>query len=203
MAGCLGEGETVFVVDSMPVPVCKNSRMGRSKVCRQHADTAPDIGWSAVVKQYFFGYKLHLVITMEGVVHSLDLTPASVHDVRFLDDLKHSGLNNCILLGDKGYLSSECSTDLFTTRRIRLYTPMRSDQKDYRRHPAVFSRSRKRIETIFSQLCDHLMMKRNYAKSFNGLSARLVYKLAAVTCLQGLNEVNGRSINHIKHALAA
>jgi len=203
LSGLMSEGEDVFLVDSMPVPVCRNSRAGRSKVCREHHRTAPDKGYSAVNRQYFFGYKLHLVTTVRGVMHSMDITPASVHDVRFLDDVRHSGLNNCTLLADKGYISSECRTDLFTTQGIRLETPMRSNQQGFRRYPMVFARCRKRIETLFSQLCDQMLMKRNYAKSFSGLASRTLYKLAAVTCLQWLNLSSGRPLNHIKHALAA
>lgn len=47
------------------------------------------------------------------------------------------------------------------------------------------------------------MIKRNYAKSFNGLSTRVISKIAAVTVLQMINKINGKPINHIKHALAA
>jgi hypothetical protein len=46
------------------------------------------------------------------------------------------------------------------------------------------------------------MIKRNYAKSFKGLSTRVVSKVAAVTVLQMINKINGRPLNHIKHALA-
>ena len=56
---------------------------------------------------------------------------------------------------------------------------------------------------MFSQLTDHMMIKRNYAKSFNGLSTRIAAKVAAVTVLQMINKINGRPLNRIKHALAA
>ncbi|MDR9399634.1 MAG: IS982 family transposase, partial [Salibacter sp.] len=82
-------------------------------------------------------------------------------------------------------------------------TPMRSNQKEFEPFPFVFKKSRKRIETLFSQLCDHMMIKRNYAKKFNGLATRMVCKTTAITALQLINHNNGRPINHIKHALAA
>ncbi|MBD3749667.1 MAG: hypothetical protein IE931_09230 [Sphingobacteriales bacterium] len=46
-----------------------------------------------------------------------------------------------------------------------------------------------------------MMLKRNYAKTFNGIKARTMAKVAAVTVLQYINYLNGRPINHIKHAL--
>jgi hypothetical protein len=48
-----------------------------------------------------------------------------------------------------------------------------------------------------------MVLKRNYAKSLEGLQARLISKITAVTVLQAMNRVNNRPINHLKHALAA
>jgi hypothetical protein len=80
---------------------------------------------------------------------------------------------------------------------------MRRNQKAWRPWPKAFKTARRRIETSFSQLCDQMMLKRNYAKSFMGLRGRLIAKVTAVTLLQYLNEQNDRPLNHIKHALAA
>ncbi|MBI2730615.1 MAG: IS982 family transposase, partial [Sphingobacteriales bacterium] len=60
-----------------------------------------------------------------------------------------------------------------------------------------------RIETLFSQLCDQMMLRRNYAKSLTGLKTRLISKIAAVTLLQWINYHKQKPINHLKHALAA
>lgn len=199
----MNEGEDFFIVDSMPVPICKNAREKRLKSCCEVFETAPDKGYSAVNRQYFIGYKLHAVISLKGVIHSMDLSKASVHDLHYLSDVKLSGMNNCTLIGDAGYLSSNQQVDLFTNHRIELKTPMRSNQKEFEPFPFVFKKSRKRIETLFSQLCDHMMIKRNYAKKFNGLATRMVCKTTAITALQLINHNNGRPINHIKHALAA
>lgn len=199
----MNEGEDFFIVDSMPVPICKNAREKRLKSCCEVFETAPDKGYSAVNRQYFIGYKLHAVISLKGVIHSMDLSKTSVHDLHYLSDVKLSGMNNCTLIGDAGYLSSNQQVDLFTNHRIELKTPMRSNQKEFEPFPFVFKKSRKRIETLFSQLCDHMMIKRNYAKKFNGLATRMVCKTTAITALQLINHNNGRPINHIKHALAA
>lgn len=203
MAREMNEGENYFIVDSMPIPVCKNARENRLKACCEVFETAPDKGFSAVNQQYFIGYKLHTVISLKGVVYSMDLSKASIHDLNYLSDVRMSGMNNCTLIGDTGYLSSEQQTDLFTNHQIKLKTPMRINQKDFKPFPFVFKKSRKRIETLFSQLCDQMMVKRNYAKTFNGLATRMICKMTATTALQLINYQNGKPINHIKHALAA
>jgi Transposase DDE domain len=133
----------------------------------------------------------------------MDLTKASVHDVNYLKEVKGSGMNSATLIGDKGYLSMQMQTDLFNQCNIRLETPKRINQKDQQSWHPVFRKSRKRIETLFSQLCDQMMLKRNYAKSLNGLNVRLISKIAAVTVLQHINHQQSKPINHLKHALAA
>jgi len=203
IAGFINEGEDFYLVDSIPIPICKNAREKSSKVCKENFETAPNKGYSAVNKTWYFGYKLHLLTSVRGVFHSMDLTKASVHDVQYLSQVKHSGLNNCILLGDKGYLSSTQQLDLFSSCNIKLETPMRSNQNDYTLYPPVYKKVRKRIETLFSQLCDQFMLKRNYAKTLIGLSVRILTKVTSVTLLQYINLKNGKPINNLKYALAS
>ena len=201
LADELNEDEDIFIVDSMPLPVCNIARAGRSSVLRKDFDTSPDKGYSAITKTYFYGYKLHLITSLKGVYKSVDITKASVHDIHYLSDVKRSSLNNCTLLGDKGYLSSESKIDLFHTAKIELVTPKRRNQSDFIKYPYVFSKSRKSIETQFSQLTDQFLIKRNYAKTFLGLCTRVWGKIAAFTILQAINKSNGKPLNQIKYAL--
>ena len=196
-------GENVFIVDSIPVPICKLAREKQIKICKENFKTAPDKGYSAVNKSYYFGYKLHFITSVRGIFHSMDLTKASVHDVHFLSQLKYTGLNNCTLVGDKGYISSEYQLDLFSNCQVNLQTPSRSNQKNHKSFETVYRKVRKRIETLFAQLCDQFMLKRNYAKSVLGLSVRLLTKITGVTLLQYLNIQNNKPLNHLKYALAS
>jgi hypothetical protein len=133
----------------------------------------------------------------------MDLTKASVHDIHFLNDIKYSGINNCILVGDKAYASKPIQIDLFTTRQIVLKAPSKSHQNVKEHVPFILIKARKRIETIFSQLCDQLMLRRNYAKTTRGLSVRILCKITAVTLLQYINFQNNKPLNHLKYALAS
>jgi hypothetical protein len=203
LAKKLVEEQDVFIVDSIPIPVCKIAREKRCKFGRESFESSPDKGYSAVSKSYYYGYKLHLVTSATGVFYSMDLTKASVHDVSYLKEVKQSGMKNAILIGDKGYLSKQVQSDLFHYSNVRLETPKRNNQKQEKAWHPVFRKSRKRIETLFSQLCDQMMLKRNYAKTINGLNTRLISKIAAVTILQYINYQQNKPINHLKHALAA
>ena len=202
LADRLNEYEDVYLVDSIPVPVCQITRERRSKIFKESFDTAPDIGYSAVSKSYYYGYKLHLVTSVRGIFQSMDLTKASVHDVHYLSEVKKSGLSTCTLIADKGYLSSTYQIDLFNSCQINLQTPKRANQ-ERDPFPSIFKKMRKRIETLFAQLCDQFMLRRNYAKTILGLSVRILSKITAVTLLQYINSKNNRPINHLKYALAA
>ena len=102
-----------------------------------------------------------------------------------------------------GYLSAKVQLNLFETVNINLQTPMRKNQKDYQEQPYIFRKSRKRIETLFSQLCDQFMIRRNYAKSFDGFRTRILSKISALTMIQYLNKfVFDRPINSLKLNLA-
>ena len=131
----------------------------------------------------------------------MDITIAEVHHIHFLKNIKQQ-LSDCVLLGDRGYLSESIQLDLFQTARIQLETPKRSNQKEYKPQPYIFRKSRKRIETLFSQLCDQFLIRRNYAKSFAGFKTRILAKITALTLIQYINKfIFDRPINNIKNQL--
>ena len=193
------EFEDYFIVDSMPLEICKFSRHSRIKICKEEFESAPSKGFCASQNNWYFGYKLHGVCSVSGIFHSLDITKAEVHDVHFLKNIKQQ-MSDCVLLGDRGYLSESIQLDLFQTVKVRLETPKRSNQKDYKQQPYIFRKSRKRIETLFSQLCDQFMIRRNYAKSFEGFKTRILAKITSLTLVQYINKfIFDRPINNIKN----
>ncbi len=192
------EFENYFVVDSMPLEVCKMSRSARCKICKDVDYAMPDWGYCASQKLHFYGYKLHAVCSISGIIQSFDLSPASVHDVHYLKDIKMQ-LSDSTLLADKGYLSQSIQLDLFNQVNLKLETPKRTNQKDYKPQFYLFRKYRKRIETLFSQLCDQFMIRRNYAKSFYGFKTRILAKITTVTTIQYLNKfLFNRNINNLK-----
>ena len=111
-------------------------------------------------------------------------------------------MSDCVLLGDKGYLSQSIQLDLFNEVNIELETPKRKNQKDYKPQFYQFKKYRKRIETLFSQLCDHFRIRNNYAKSFAGFKTRILAKITALTLIQYINKfIFDRPINNIKNQL--
>lgn len=187
----------IYVVDSMPLEVCRLSRANRSKICQEYAESAPNFGFCAAQDMKYFGYKLHAVCTPDGLLKMFDISKASLHDIHYLNDIQGT-LSNCVLVGDKGYLSQQWQNDLFQQSLINLATPMRKNQLNFQEFPSGYSKARKRIETLFSQLCDQFMIRRNYAKSFRGISRRIVTKVTALTIIQWFNHLEGNKLNNLK-----
>ena len=201
LASSFIEFEKYFIVDSMPLEICKFSRHNRIKICKDEFETDPSKGYCASQNNWFYGYKLHGVCSVNGIFHSLEITKAEVHDVHFLKNIKQQ-MSDCVLLGDRGYLSESIQLDLFRTVNIKLETPMRMNQKQYKPQPYIFRKSRKRIETLFSQLCDQFRIRNNYAKSFQGFKTRILAKITALTLVQYINKfIFDRPINNIKNQI--
>ena len=202
MSERLNRWTDVFAIDSMPIEICKLSRQQRNKMGKESEYNSPDKGYCASQKKYFYGYKLHSVCSAAGVIESLDLTRASVHDVHYLKDVKEL-FSNCIITGDRGYIGREHQINLFETAGIKLEVPLRNNQKDGKPVTRILKKVRKRIETVFSQLCDQFMIQRNYAKSFTGFKTRILAKTTGVTILQYLNKFfYNQPVGRVKHALA-
>lgn len=202
MAERLNSQADVFAIDSMPLEICKISREQRNKMGKESELNSPDKGYCASQKKYFYGYKLHSVCSAAGVIESLDLTKASVHDVHYLKDVQEL-FSNCIITGDKGYIGRQQQINLFETAAIELVVPLRSNQKDQKPVIRILKKIRKRIETVFSQLCDQFMIQRNYAKSFTGFKSRILAKVSGLTVLQFLNKfINNQPVGRVKHTLA-
>ena len=200
VAAAIDGSEGVFCIDSKPVKVCQNARAKRCSMGRDNVDEAPDWGYCASQGLYYYGYKLHAVCGIRGVIHSYDMTAASVHDLQYLNDVRWE-YHDCMMLGDKGYLSAEVQKNLFEVTIISLEVPYRLNQKNWRPPAWAYKRFRKRIETVFSQLNDNLMMIRNYAKQPCGLFTRTAGKIAAMTFMQYVNFINHRPIGQIKYSL--
>lgn len=197
----LEDQSKAMIIDSIPVPVVKMAREKTYKAFRKDFETAPAKGYSAVNRGWFIGYKLHVVIFDNGVVQQSGLTKGNIHDINFLKGIDKLPSGK-LLLGDRAYRSNPLQMDLFERFDVKLRVPFRINQIDYKKHPKKYKTKRQMVETFFAQMCDQLNLKRNYAKSFDGLVTRLTSKLSAMSMLHWVNHLNGRKLAQIKHALS-
>ncbi len=128
VAVAIDGSEDVFCIDSKPVKVCQNARAKRCAMGRDNIDAAPDRGYCASQGVHYYGYKLHAVCGIRGVIHSYGITAASVYDLHYLNDVRWE-YNDCMMLGDNGYLCAEVQKNLFEVANITIEVPYRLNQK--------------------------------------------------------------------------
>jgi hypothetical protein len=158
----------VYVVDSKPIPVCKEVRHGRVRLLR---DDGAYFGKNSV--GWYFGFKLHVLMHKNGTILHVLLTSASVSDKdRNIVCLLCSDLEGGLVLGDEGYRSQNLRALLKKETGTTLFTP--PDVPKERRHGV--QQVRKRIETRFSQLWSQFI-DRVFSRSWQGLWNTILLKL--------------------------
>jgi hypothetical protein len=187
------------VIDSLPVPVIGFHLVPSAASAGDWRAHGADYGKVVSKKQTgalwaAFGYKLHLLVTLGGVICDFVLAPASVNDHLVAPDL----LGECwdlLVLGDKGYIDATLVQAVRTERSVTLATPLRRNQKPPR-DPAfvrLLNAFRQMIETVNGQLTEQLHIGRNHAHTFAGLCALLASKLTAHTLCIYINWLLGKA----------
>src|ERR1700722_5462952 len=69
-----------YAVDSFPVPVCENVRIFNSKIYSEEEFR----GYQASKKRYFYGIKVHMVVTVDGKPIEFILSPGSCSAIKAL-----------------------------------------------------------------------------------------------------------------------
>jgi hypothetical protein len=177
------------IIDTLPIPVVG---FGRAPQAKQWFGYGARFGKVIAKRWTFYGFKLHFMVTLQGVITDFVLVPANERDVSLVWDVIGAG-HDLRLIGDKGYISERLRQELRCQRRIDLLTPPRQDQKQQLPRLVLqrLKRARRLIETVGSQLCDQFNIERNRAKTYWGLCARLYTKLAAHTLAIYLNRLFG------------
>lgn len=175
-------GDRQCAIDSLPVPALRFHLVPSSPAVGTWKAHGAAFGKVPTKKQTIFGYKLQLLVTLNGVILDFLLAPANVNDLEAGAELlaKHRDL---LVLGDKGYLSAPVAAALRAEAGITLLTVPRTNQRA-QLPPALAAlqaRWRQIVETVNGQLATLFHIEENHAHSFEGLCARLYSKLTAHT----------------------
>ncbi|MBN6048792.1 IS982 family transposase [Lactobacillus helveticus] len=175
-----------LIIDSFPVPVCQPVRNYRVRIFRGSAN----IGYKAAKKIYYYGFKVHAIVSDDGYVLDYAVTRASVHDAKETVELmKNTHPANPYLLGDEGYVGKRLHDRLKQTG-YELWPPYRKNMAGAKKHnDRQLMAIRRTIESDFS-LLTHYNAENNRARSLTGFQARLeiailTYNLAY--CLERFN----------------
>lgn len=179
-------------IDSLPVPVMHFHLVPSSQAISRWKAQGAAFGKVASKQQTIFGYKLHLLVTLTGLIRDFTLAPANELDVTVGAEML-TEQRDLLALGDKGYISQPVATALASERGVLLLTIPRKNQRDQSRAvlAALHARWRQIIETVTAQLAAQFHIEENHAHTFWGLCARLYSKLTAHTLCVYLKRLLG------------
>ena len=162
--------DAIYVIDSLPIAVCDNIRIRRSKIYTKEEFR----GYQASKKRYFYGLKIHLMVTQDGKPIECFLTPGSFGDVDALKYYAYELPYGTIIYADKAYNDYEIEDLLQEVEHITLI-PIRKKNSHRALSPSVTfvqSYHRKRVETAGS-LIEQLLPKSIHAVTAQGFELKV------------------------------
>ena len=157
-------GESVYIIDRFPVAMCDNYRMPHAHIYHQEAYR----GYIASKKRYFYGLKIHLLVTPQGHPVECFLTPGASSDVRALRSFQFDVPEGSVIYADKAYHEYGMEDLLYESVQIEL-SPIRKAHSKRALPPYVAFVQyyyRKRIETAAS------LIERRLPNTIHAVTAR-------------------------------
>ncbi|ABC44131.1 hypothetical protein GGP80_000918 [Salinibacter ruber] len=189
-------------MDSAPITTAESPRWKSA----QMSIWAAEAGFSPSKRQFFLGFRLHLLVSSTGAICDFVLSPANVGERRAQGHLldveaawqqKQSALYSEArpVLADNGYCG-DWLTGLFGKNGGALWYALRRSKEAASREEATLRAwhrgLRARIESVFGSLQDQFQMEETRARSVWGIMTRTVAKLLAYMVGFLANELLGR-----------
>ncbi len=198
----------ILIADSLPIPICdfKRAHFSTSPLKCEDASGTQAVYGCCQTKGLgtFLGFRLHLLISYEGVPLAFAVANADIDEREVLWVMSGQG-DYHLIIGDKGYVSAPLSEMLLELDGIHLLAVKRENQKQ-QYTPQLkrnINRVRKRIETTINQLEDQFQLCRVRARNHWGMLTRIIDKLAAFSLGALLNHSLGRPMMELKDLVFA
>jgi Transposase DDE domain len=178
--------ERTYAVDSLPVPVCDNIRIKRCRLYPIDKHGGAFRGYISSKRSYFYGLRVHLVVTGTGEPVEFSMVAGSEADVRVFKDLELDLPEGSIICADRAYTDYHYEDLLKEAASLHLKAERRKNSK--RPLPAwerfLSNRIRKYIETVFSGISS-LFSKKIHAVTPRGFELKVVWFVLAfaIKCL--------------------
>lgn len=170
--------DQIYAIDTFPVAVCDNYRIKR---CRIYSDESYR-GKISSKKRYFYGLKVHLMVTQQGQPVEFFFTPGSHADVAHLQDFDFDLPPGSIVYADKAYNHYFFEDCLAQDGQITL-SPYRKKGSTRPVPPWITylqHRYRKIVETSAS-LVDRLLPKSIHATNQTGFELKIILFMLALS----------------------
>jgi DDE family transposase len=142
-----------YVIDSFPVPVCANIRISRSKIYTDEEYR----GYCASKRQYFFGIRVHMLMTKDGKPIEFIIEPGATSDITVAKVFKFNIPKGSKVHADKGYTDYAFEDYLELQKQIQFLTVRKSNAK--RKDRGVCRKIRKMAESAFSVIVGNFARK--------------------------------------------
>jgi len=142
--------ESQYLIDSFPVAVCKNVRIPNCKLLQEEAYR----GYNASKKEFFYGFKVQLITTAQGLPVEFYITAGSIHDITAFQSMNIDLPVGSELFADSAYTDYELEEYYKELEQIYLLVERKSNSKRADTPAMKFIKKymRKRIETTFSEI---------------------------------------------------
>ncbi len=190
--------DKTYAADSLPVPVCDNIRIRRCRLYPLELEGGHDDevlperkkksfrGYIASKRRYFYGLRVHLVVTGAGEPVEFSLAAGSEADVTVFKDLNLDLPEGSIICADKAYTDYDYEDLLEEAVGLHLKAQRKKNSK---RPLAAWEEFlgkpiRQYIETVFGRLTN-LFPKKIHAVTPRGFELKIVCFLLAfsIQCL--------------------
>ena len=146
----LGVENTVsFVIDTKPLPVVGYRRSKKNSDFQGNAD----YGNCAARKMKYFGYKLAMLSTLEGIPIAYELVPANTDERAALEGVLDL-VSGSDVYGDKGFIGQDWQEQIIASTGNQIWTTQRENQHcQYSSQlKRLINRVRQRIEGVFHEI---------------------------------------------------
>jgi Transposase DDE domain len=168
--------QSIYVLDSYPIAACDNYRIIRSR--RYHGEVWR--GHQASKKRYFYGVKIHIMVTEHGQPVEFFLTPGSISDTSAYRQYDFDLPSQAWITADKAYTDYDVE-DAINESGLRM-KPMRKSNSKRPFPPWIFylqSTYRKIVETTGSMI-ERLLPKSIHSVTPQGFELKVgLFVLAA------------------------
>ena len=141
-------GAKIYSVDSFPVELCQITRQSRVRLWSD-----PSLkGYNASKGRFFYGLKVHMVVTTDKEPVMVHISEGSIHDVTAGYQFMHHLPKESITIGDKGYVSSKLEAFLKQFEIVLSPIGRNNMQQENKEEYFTKRRIRKGVETAFSMI---------------------------------------------------
>ena len=151
--------DSIYLIDSFPVAICKNIRNKRSRLLGTYNKGYH--GYNKSKREYFYGFKVQLITTGEGIPIQYFIVAGSVHDNTAFQAMNINLKEGAQLYGDSAYLHYELE-DLYEECELVELLADRKKNSTRKDHPSMVfwkKQIRKRVETTFTEITNEFPKK--------------------------------------------